>query len=63
MHFHAYDLKQAKDHYYLELKERKSTDSDGIATCLGQKADPKVELSEIIKTLEGNLSDDSLLTV
>jgi hypothetical protein len=63
MHFHAYSLRKAKDHYYLQLDTRKSTDSDGIAVCLGQKADPKVELTEIIKTLESSLSDDSLLTI
>lgn len=63
MHFHAYGLKQAKDHYYLDLQDRKSTDSNGIATCLGQKADPKVELAEIVRSLESALSDDTLLTV
>jgi hypothetical protein len=63
MHFHAYALKKAKDHYYLELEARKSTDSDGIAVCLGQKADPKVELAEIVKALGSSLSDDTLLTV
>ncbi|MGH9940930.1 MAG: NotI family restriction endonuclease [Pyrinomonadaceae bacterium] len=63
MHFHAYALKQAKDHYYLELEARKSTDSDGISVCLGQKADPKVKLAEIVKTLESGLSNDTLLTV
>lgn len=63
MHFHSYSLNKAADHYYLQLTSRKSTDSDGIAVCLGQKADPKVELAEIVKTLESSLSDDSLLTV
>ncbi|HEU4597058.1 MAG TPA: hypothetical protein VFS10_18140 [Pyrinomonadaceae bacterium] len=63
MHFHAYSLNKAADHYYLQLDSRKSTDSAGIAACLGQKADPKVELTEMIKTLESGLSGDTLLTV
>lgn len=63
MHSHAYSLHKAADHYYLQLDTGKSTDSAGIAACLGQKADPKVELAAIIKPLESSLSDDSLLTV
>lgn len=63
MHFHAYSLDKAADHYYLRLATRKSTDSAGIAACLGQKADPKVELNEMVKSLESSLSNDTLLTV
>jgi hypothetical protein len=63
MHFHAYSLNKGTANYYLQLVSRKSTDSEGIAVCLGQKADPKVGLTELIKSLEGGLSDDSLLTV
>lgn len=63
MHFHSYGLTEAGGVYRLELKDRRSTDSAGIAACLGQKADPKVELEELTANLEKSLSDDTLLAL
>ena len=47
----------------LSLDTRVSTDSDGIAKCLGLNAQPKVELQEIIATLESKLSDEYRLVL
>jgi hypothetical protein len=63
MHFHAYELRQAAAGYSLKLKERISTDTAGIALCLGLQADSKVELQAILKQIESKLSQSTLLTV
>ena len=44
MQFHAYELRKEAASYALKLKERISTDTAGIAMCLGLQADTKVEL-------------------
>jgi hypothetical protein len=46
----------------LNLDSRFSTDADGIAECLGLRADPKIELEEIIALLESRLTEGTLLT-
>ena len=61
MHLHAYALSVQKDlSYRLDLKSRLSTDSDGIAVCLGIQADTKVELGKIIEQIESKISKDTL---
>ncbi len=58
MHIHAYQItKQPNKMYRLELGERLSTDSDGIAICLGLRADAKVELAEIVEQIELKISN------
>ncbi|MCY7352016.1 MAG: hypothetical protein LH606_15355 [Cytophagaceae bacterium] len=64
MHFHAYGLaKGADNNYHLGLKNRCSTDSDGIALCLGLQAQARVELEIIVQRLEAKLSQRTLLTL
>ncbi len=65
MHFHAYRLVQdtASEHLNSDLSERLSTDRQGIASCLGLQASPKVELAEILAVLEGKLNSDTLLAL
>jgi len=64
MHFHAYSLNQTEGgDFRLALGRRFSTDSDGIAECLGLKASPKVELKEIVEFLEARVTDDTLLVL
>ncbi|GHT17726.1 hypothetical protein FACS189429_2460 [Bacteroidia bacterium] len=60
-HFHSYQLCAGKNKYRLSLTERASTDADGIAQCLGLKAEAKVDLEVILKTLESKLSEKTLL--
>jgi hypothetical protein len=60
-HFHSYQLLADKSKYRLSLTERASTDTDGIALCLGLKAEAKVDLEVIIKALESKISGKTLL--
>jgi Restriction endonuclease NotI len=63
MHFHAYTFIQDEGQNRIELTARTSTDSEGIAICLGLQASPNVELSEIIATLQSKLSERNRLTI
>lgn len=64
MHFHSYKLKLGDDqNYHIKLSERLSTDSIGLASAMGLKAEAKIELERIIKTLESKLSNHTLLTI
>jgi hypothetical protein len=60
-HFHSYQLLAKKSKYRLSLLERASTDADGIAQCLGLKAEAKVDLEVILKALESKISEKTLL--
>ena len=64
MHIHAYEMKldDTKGHG-LALSSRLSTDSDGIAICLGLQAETSVELHRIIAQLEAKISDDTRFEV
>lgn len=63
MQFHAYELRKETTQYTLKLKERISTDTAGIAMCLGLQADTKVELQTILDQIEAKLPKSALLTV
>jgi restriction endonuclease NotI len=61
MQLHAYGLSLQKDlSYRLNLASRLSTDSGGIAICLGLQAETKVELGRIIEQIESKISNDTL---
>jgi hypothetical protein len=60
-HFHSYQLLKEKSKYRLSLTERASTDAVGIAQCLGLKAEAKVDLEVILKSLESKISEKTLL--
>lgn len=63
MHFHSYQLIFGEDkNYHISLKERMSTDSEGIATAMGLKAEAKIELDSIVKSLESKISDATLFS-
>lgn len=63
MHFHAYAMALQPNHSYrLTLQSRLSTDTAGIAQCLGLQAEARVELEEIIKALEVKISTATLFT-
>ncbi len=62
MHFHAYKMKSEPDGtHMLQLELRRSTNSAGVAVCLGLKAEPDVGLKEIVGQLESKLSNRTLL--
>jgi Restriction endonuclease NotI len=64
MHFHAYKLDLGDDNnYHIKLNERLSTDSSGLASAMGLKAEAKIEFELIVKTLEAKISDNTLLTI
>ena len=63
VHIHAYDFKETADRLKLSLYTRISTDSNGIAKCLGLNAQPKVVLEELLATLEQKLSDEYRLSI
>lgn len=63
MHFHTYHVVNEKDNSFgIVLDSRCSTDSDGISTCLGLKAEARIELAELLDSLERRISDDTLLS-
>lgn len=64
MHLHAYGLFIQDDlSYRLKLKSRLSTDSNGIAVCLGLQADARVELGEIARQIESKISRNTLFQI
>ena len=62
MHFHAYCLELDHGAYQLRLAERCSTDSAGIATALGLKAQANVEVDVIFANLKRKMSERTLWT-
>ena len=62
MHFHSYKLVRQATEYRLELDERVSTDTNGIAMCLGLSGSAKVELETILEQITAKLPKSTLLT-
>lgn len=60
MHFHSYQLIKNPTPS-LKLDKRISTDTSGIAKCIGLQAEANVKLEEIIKVLENKISNETLL--
>jgi hypothetical protein len=57
IHFHAYGLSKASSNdFEFHLESRLSTDADGIAICLGLQAEARVELAQIMTSLENKIS-------
>jgi len=63
MHFHSYCLEPDEGVLKLQLAEQLSTDTAGIAKCLGLQSEPKVELESIIRQIEAKLSDHTLMSI
>lgn len=62
MHMHVYRLeRQVGRSFKLGMHSRVSTDADGIAACLGLQAEARIELAQIVTTLEAKLSSSTLL--
>ena len=63
MHFHSYELRTVDNQLKLFLKERYSTNSDGISKLLGLNANANVEFDEIAKILENKISEKTIFTI
>ena len=64
MQFHAYSFYRGRGgDYTLNLAARMSTDADGVGTCLGLRAEPKMEMDRIVEQLQRKLSPQTLLQV
>lgn len=63
IHIHSYSFSEQDNRLRLSLANRVSTDSEGIANCLGLNAESKVELQDIIRLLESKLTDINRLHI
>lgn len=63
VHFHSYDFVEENGGLHLTLDTRVSTDTNGVAECLGLNAEANVELEDIIALLETKLKDEYRLTL
>ena len=63
IHIHSYNFEQDEHKMTLGLQTRVSTDSVGIANCLGLNAESKVELQDLIKILEPKLTEVNKLRI
>ena len=63
MQFHAYQFRERNGAYFISLVSRLSTDAEGVGTCLGLKAEPKVEIGRIVSQLEKKFSEQTLLQI
>lgn len=57
MHLHAYTMKRGPEGHKLDLAKRLSTDTEGIARCLGLQSEAKLELAVIVKLIEQKITD------
>lgn len=61
MHIHAYHLEQVVGGAYkLALQSRLSTDAAGVGLCLGLQAEKRIELEQLLLSLEARLSTATL---
>lgn len=63
VHIHSYNFEEKEQKFQLSLQTRVSTDSAGIANCLGLHAERKVELQDLIRILEPKLVDTNRLKI
>ena len=63
IHIHSYNFELNKDKLCLSLHNRVSTDSAGIANCLGLNAESKIELQDLIRVLEPKLIESNRLRI
>lgn len=63
MHFHSYRLDTGSSGHRLNLDERYSTDTDGIAVCLGLQAEASMEMTQIVTAIETKISPATLFNL
>jgi uncharacterized metal-binding protein len=62
LQFHSYSL-EGENSKLLRLKERMSTNSIGIAECLGLNAEKSVDLEIMFEAIEKKISNKTLLKI
>ncbi|MDR1635926.1 MAG: hypothetical protein LBR93_01180 [Treponema sp.] len=62
LQFHSYSL-EGENNKLLKLKERLSTNSIGIAECLGLNAEKSVDLEIMLEAIEKKISNKTLLKI
>jgi uncharacterized metal-binding protein len=62
MHFHAYRLQECDGGHRLELARRLSTDTDGIATCLGLQSEARIDVDVILRLIEQKITEGTRFT-
>lgn len=61
LHLHSYRMARADDgNFRLSMAARLSTDAEGVAKCLGLQAEARIELEQIIATLQAKISPATL---
>lgn len=63
VHFHSYDFVEENNGLHITLDTRVSTDTNGVAMCLGLNAEANIDLEDIIALLEKKLKDEYRLTL
>jgi hypothetical protein len=63
LQIHSYRLADDDHGHRLSLANRYSTDTEGLAACLGLQVSPKMELVTIVAALERKLSRKTLFTI
>lgn len=63
VHIHSYNFSEKDNQLHLSLHTRVSTDSEGIANCLGLNAESKVEMQDLIRILEPKLIEANRLKI
>lgn len=63
VHIHSYNFEQEDRTLHLSLHTRVSTDSAGVARCLGLNAERKVEIEDLIRALEPKLVEANRLRI
>ncbi|HGM5119724.1 NotI family restriction endonuclease [Stenotrophomonas maltophilia] len=58
MHLHAYSMRvdPVSGENVLSMASRLSTDADGIAVCMGLQADARIEMAQIVVSLQAKIS-------
>lgn len=61
LHLHSYTLAEQKSgELRLAMHSRRSTDAAGIAICLGLQAEARIELDQIVRSLQARISQATL---
>lgn len=63
MHFHPYKLGASNAGHRLELGKRLSTDSEGIAKCLGLQSEAKIDLQVIFNAIAQKITSNTQFNV
>ena len=61
LHLHSYQIARTADgNFRLTMVSRTSTDADGVAQCLNLQAEARIELEQILATLQEKISHTTL---